>query len=193
MFLSGPWHFFFPNIPTEYKILIHYLIRDKRTSNLWHTIWGLVKIKGDSFHHNETEVSGHQETKKQPKDFAVPLFPVKYNPKRCSYFPHTASCPLPKEGLDPMSQLFWGLRWDGRVGRGGDTQVLLSCQLRLGPLCGQSRDLPSGRSLWKHPVWRLSFGTMKGKYLSIIYWKMNEQTQSLNQGRLKQEIIFPIP
>lgn len=104
---------------------MYYFIRDKGTRNLWHTILGLVKIKGDSFHHKKTEVSGHQETKKQPKDFTVPLFPVKYNPKQCSYFPHTASCPLPKEGLDPMSQLFWGLHWSGWVGRwrAGGTQT----------------------------------------------------------------------
>lgn len=80
----------FPLIPTHYKNLMYYFIRDKWSGNLWHTVLGLVKIKGESFHPKETDVSGHQETKKQPKEeFTVPLFPVKYNAEKGSYFTHT--------------------------------------------------------------------------------------------------------
>ena len=159
---------FFSNIPTDYNIVMYYFVRDKGTSSLWHTISGpVIGWFSPSQRDSSFRMSRH---KKQPKEFTVPLFPMKYNAKWCSYFTHTASCPLPREGFHPTSQLFWGLSWGGWVGREEDTQKGFAHmpQLCLGLLCRQSGDLPSGRSLRKRPGWLSSFGTVKGKYLSII-------------------------
>ena len=146
----------------------------------------MSQLGGDSFHHKETRSFRTSGDKKQPKDFTVFLFPMKYSAKQCSYFTHTASWPLSKEGFPPVPQLFWGLHWGGRWGR-RTHRGFCSCHS-----CACASDLPSGQKpVEMSSLTLLSSGTMKGNCLSIVYQKMDEQAQSLNKGTL-EEIIPPI-
>lgn len=47
----------------------------KGTDNSWQHTLGLAKIRGDSFHYNEMDASGHHETKNSQRSLLSLYFP----------------------------------------------------------------------------------------------------------------------
>lgn len=171
---------------------MYYFVRGKGTSSLWHTILGLVKIRGDSFHHKETEVSGHQETKSSQRILLSLYF--QRNTTLSSVHILPTLLPVFCQRRDFVQRPSCSGACTGLVGWEGGTHThkgfAHKLQLLWGPLCRQSRDLPSGqKSVEMSSLILSSLGTMKGKCLSL----MNEQAQSQNKGRLKEEMMVPFP
>lgn len=145
------------------KNVMYNFIRSKRTRNLLH------KLRGDSFHDKEMEVSGHQETKSS-QGFYYPF--ISHETQRSVVFIFQSHCcSLPKEGFHPISVVLGSA--PGWLARRGDTQKTFA---HATAMLGQSSDLPSGQKpVDMSSLTPSTFGTMKVQCLSCIYQKMNEQ------------------